>query len=327
MFRTGIVDLATARRRPLEDTDRRRYAITLLDDLERDFRPEDERLLSRLYDEVVVGGNVYKTTRAGRFRDLDERLVEDVRTRFGPPVDLVAHDVGASNAVTSLELFRALDALRPARVHASDYFDAVFVVRPDASGPAVVFDPDRRPIQYIGTHFVLAAAGESRRWPLNRWLLAKAAASLAPRAKTALDTWLDGAAKGGAGSSVAHRLSLWHPTCKTEARNTARFTLGHHDLFVPSGRRWHLIRAMNVLNPHYFPADRITAAVRTLAADLEEGGLLVIGRSVEEEGGTNRASAFLKQGPRLRPAWDFGAGAEVRDLVLEVGCVDVPEVA
>ncbi len=84
---------------------------------------------------------------------------------------------------------------------------------------------------------------------------------------------------------------------------------------------------MNVLNPHYFPADRIKAAVRTLAADLEEGGLLVIGRSVEEEGGTNRATAFLKQGPRLRPAWDFGAGAEVRELVLEGGCVDVPEVA
>lgn len=319
MLRTGVTRRGARLDRQLGDPAGPRFALTLLEDLARHFRPEDERLLSRLYDEVVVGGKVYKTTRRDRFQELDGRLVEEVVARWASVPVVDAHDVGASNAITSLDLFRKIAALRPVRLHASDWFESLWVVEPAGSRWTVVFDQEREPLQLIGRRFVLSPRlGEGRRHPVNRLLLARARRRLLPAARALLGEAIEGAGAAPVRrpSGVVRRLPLWHPECLRAAAREPGFTLGRHDLFRPADSRFHLIRAMNVLNPGYFPPERIADGVRALAAALHDGGLLVVGRTLEESGARTRASAFVGSGGRLLPAFDLHDGAENRDLIL-----------
>ena len=150
MWKTGIVRSEDLLGRSADRKGGRRFAFTLLADLQQAHLPTDEVLLESIYNQLVVGGHVHKTTHRGRFRELDRRLVDEVLQRFAN-VELVRlHDIGASSAITSLELFRAFENRHPVAVHASDFYAHLDFVVCAGSPWTIVFDADGRALQFVG---------------------------------------------------------------------------------------------------------------------------------------------------------------------------------
>lgn len=317
MWKVGVTAQGPMMKRALEVAGTRRFALTLLAGSEIAMRVMDEVLLARLYDELVVGGNIHKTTRRNRFKGLDKHLLTMVSEQFSAVPELCVHDVGASSGITSLELWQALIAQRPARVHASDYYTQLMITRMAHCPWAVVCDEDGAELQFVGAHFVLRAKqGESALRPVNRWLQRRARRFL-PQVAEVLQAHR-------AGQPLPHAATLefaqlWHPECSRTAAHDARFSLGRHDVFMPSPPVWHVVRVMNVLNPGYFSAERQRAAVQALVQSLLPGGVLIVGRTREEADASTAVSFFVREAGGLRVLLDLQGGAENRALILEAG--------
>ena len=172
-------------------------------------------------------------------------------------------------------------------VHATDYYDAIYVVRVPNSKWSVVFDAELQPLQFVGAGMVLSARRNAPwRYIANRlvqrWVLRR---HLEP-ARQLLQASLSNNGELISGNGVpaqVRRVPLFHPDCVAAARHDPRFTLGRHDLFAPSPRTYHVIRVMNVLTPEHLPEDLLRRAVCACATGLREGGLFVAGRTVDEE--------------------------------------------
>jgi hypothetical protein len=313
MLKTGVVvrsQFRAGKDRPI--------AFTLLAELKDSFAPEDEALLEAIYQQLVVAGHVYKTTRAARFPDLDGRLVEDVVQRFQGQAPVRVHDLGASSGVTSLELLRAFEGHVAVALHASDLYDHIDLVRVAGSTWTVVLDNTGRALQYVGRRFVLdALRGESKRRPVNVLLERRLRRALLPRAleleEAATFAGDDDTFEDQRGS--VRRLLLVHPHVARALRERDDFTFGQHDVFEATRQRYQVVRALNILNPGYFPPARIEAALRAIAAGMEEGGLLLVGRTIDEQDRRTRATAFVKGKRRFEPVWDHHDGAENRELI------------
>jgi hypothetical protein len=215
--------------------------------------------------------------------------------------------VGASSAITSLELYDCLNHVRPTSVLATDFFDRLDFVTPPESGWTVAFDAEGRAVQAVGYGFALALTGKQpRRYPVNALLARSVAKRIVP---TALDQYAD--------AKNRKTLPLFHPLCMQRAAIDQNFSVGRFDVFTASPNRFHLIRAMNCLNRCYFSEVELRKALRLCSNALEEGGLLLVGRSVDEEDGRVTASLYEKIGGKLTRQWDENEGSELNALVDE----------
>ena len=128
------------------------------------------------------------------------------------------------------------------------------------------------------------------------------------------------------GDSQVRKVRLFHPVCVETARSTQDFRIGQHDLFDGNPFRCHVVRVMNALTTHHFPAEQIQRAMKACVSNLVSKGLLILGRSVDEEDGRARATAFEWDGRALTPVWDHNGGYEsielVRSLKFEQGYSD-----
>jgi hypothetical protein len=76
------------------------------------------------------------------------------------------------------------------------------------------------------------------------------------------------------------------------------------------------VRVSNVLNLGYFDLEQISEAVGNFHAYLRDGGCLVISRNTDRPlGETEDGSVWIKEPARFRWVEDFGAGADVKNLV------------
>ncbi|MEX2286549.1 MAG: hypothetical protein WD648_05615 [Planctomycetaceae bacterium] len=290
------------------------FALTMLEDLQQSYTGDADPLLERLYNQLTIAHGIYKTTRRGRFCELDRVLLDDVRRRFVGIDTLRVHDLAASNGISSFELFNAIRAHRAVDFQFSDLYDRLFVVRAPESQWDVVFDSSGAALQYVGRGFALCAKrGESRRYPINCLLKRMLDYSLLPRAAEILAQ-----ARSPAGRLAAGRVRdvlLLHPECVRAQQDHSNLMFRRHDLFMPLAEQYHLVRAMNILNRGYFNDERIVAGVRACLQGLTEGGMLVVGRTIEEEDGRTRASAFIRSDHAMQCVWDFNEGAEIKGLV------------
>src|SRR5690242_16614223 len=76
--------------------------------------------------ERMPAGTASKRTYRRRFSALDDILAAEIDRRFEGHISV--HDMAASTAVTSLELYRLLSKRRPVTMRASDHYDAVDLV-------------------------------------------------------------------------------------------------------------------------------------------------------------------------------------------------------
>jgi hypothetical protein len=292
------------------------FAYTLLESIGPAYRAADEPLLERLYQSMAGGEGVFKITRRHRFRDLDERLTQELTGRFAGADQLTLHDMAASNGITSLDLFRRLSKDRTVTVHATDYFDALWMVDLPGERWTVVFDVDRRPLQVVGSGFVISCRQPPPlRYPVNRMLRTWLMKRVVPSAQARLTYGAEPDGPGGVGMAAGvRRVPLFHPECVIEARSERGFHLGRHDMFQPNPHPCQVVRILNALTPAHFSPDRVTAGIRAGATNLARGGLLILGRSPEDDSRT-RATAFEWTGETLATVWELNGGYEWPELV------------
>lgn len=107
--------------------------------LPRELSLEDERAFDALYERMRAGSTSKRTWR-GRLNALDLILTEEIGKRFGGR-SISVHDMAASSAITSVDLYHRLGAVGPVQLRASDYYDAVFFVG------SIVLDVEGRPMK------------------------------------------------------------------------------------------------------------------------------------------------------------------------------------
>lgn len=292
--------------------------LTLLAELQDNYSEADEELLEVLYAHTAGGHGVHKMTRAGRMQALDARLAEELQSRYGSGTPIAIHDLACSNGITSLDMYGALADQFPVSVLATDYFDALWMVTPDQSAFTVVFDADRKPLQFVGRGMVISASHrEPYRYPLNKLLRAVLMKFVLPSANQLIGQHAESAAAGDTDSDTRsiRQVRLFHPKCLAAAGQAIDFRLARHDLFAPVSKQYQVVRVMNALTPHHFDASRVRAGIRIAASQVEPGGLLVLGRSSEETDGAARTTAYARDGDRLTSIWTLNDGYEWPELV------------
>jgi hypothetical protein len=265
----------------------------------------EEGALAVIYGEMPAGRTIKLTWRE-RLRALDDLLLAEIERRFPAGQLLRLHDMAASNAITSVDLFGRLAATgRGISFVASDFYDALEVVTlPD--GWRVVFDAEGEPLQMIGRRMVLSAAGERKRFPINRLVHAWMKRRTVPRARALL-------AEGR-----AERIALFHPEALALAARDSRFELRREDVFSPRPGPYEVVKLVSFLSPHRYGPETARRALRGVADTLTEGGVLALGRT---EGASERidASLFAKEDGRFVLLTDLRSGYSYKDLVLEMG--------
>ena len=114
-----------------------------------------EALIADIHDSLRGGSQHSRYTQRQRLAALDCRLGEILAER-GAWQRIRIHDMAASNAITSLELFDYLRDREPVLLKASDYYDRLHVVNVGDRW-RVAFDVDLKPIQYIGRRMMVCA--------------------------------------------------------------------------------------------------------------------------------------------------------------------------
>lgn len=287
------------------------FSIQILRELEQGYTREDDSLLDRVYQSLAAGTNVFKITRRGRFTDFDTQLKAAVKTKFPQTVELTIHDMGVSNAITSLELYNTFRVDRTVRLVASDYFDQLTLV--DVTHPpwfpihwTVAFDSQKTPIQTTGLNATFGNWPYPWRFALSRLIQAWVKRNVAPRAQHLLDK-----------NELEHieQVSLFHPEAIQLTQKDSQFQLLRHNVFTPNPVPCHIVRAMNVLTPKHFTHQQTAEAISASTHNLAEGGWLILGRSIDEEDGRLRATVYQWCQGQLNPEWHYNEGYEWPDLV------------
>src|SRR5690606_22113047 len=134
----------------------------------------------------------------------------------------------ASNGITSLELFDKLQTHQGLKLHASDYFDHLLLVRVPETHWTVVFDVDKRPLQAVGGRFVISLQRDAlKRHPANRLVQAWVRRRVLPKAEQALSAASDEASISTDGPHIRN-VSLFHPLCQRRSQSDNRFQLRRH---------------------------------------------------------------------------------------------------
>ncbi len=226
-------------------------------------------------------GVTFKTTRPGR-QSHSNRLISELY-RDAKPVIL---DVGASDAITSLDLIRALGA------DLGQYFitDLNLVTRCGFGPRGTVYFLDRHQtcVLRASRHFLVYADVDGALRPL------------ACLARLLLSGWR---------KAVNWRdVLLVQPALVSLAGRDSRISIMSYDLFEPwSGPRPDLIKIANLLNSRYFTDAQMKEALRIQCANLGPNGRLLL---VSEDHDVEKFSLFRKTAAGMQLEYDHAGGAK-----------------
>jgi len=276
-----------------------------------------EVLIADIHDSLRGGSQHSRYTQRQRLAALDHRLGEILAGR-GARQEIRIHDMAASNAITSLELFNYLREREPVLMKASDHYDRLHVVNVDDRWQ-VAFDVDLKPIQYIGRRMMVCARRPDPDAPVIDTAIKPALqAALLPPALAALQRALDKTRAQPVQNDRYRQMSLFHPRCRSEAATNARFELHRDDLFSPAPHRYDVVRIANALSTDFMSEARIIAGVRAVAATIVDGGLLVLGRNAAGGDGPARGTIFVRNRDRLIPLADVSEGYQHKEVVRQL---------
>lgn len=317
IFKLGVTSLDALQRNRTWLGRRKRFALSLYGEIIESHPESDDWLPSILQRHAAVTGAV-KRTLDRRFEELDEIVARHfARMRQTVSGEVRVHDMGVSDGRTSVELYERLCSSGPLRFVASDLYPRVDIVRSLAGGWAVVFDEDGHVVQYVAHGFVVSPVAPDRMlaYPVNRLALAAFEYHLQPVARAARDSLLtapiDDLERRSIDGFEIWRVPLICRACLSLLRD-GQIRFQRHDIRAPLSERYHLLRAMNVLN--HVSLEQLPHVAAHLREGLEEGGLLVVGRSADP-GNRTLATVWQRVGDRLHVIARLHGGAETADLI------------
>ncbi len=316
MFRFGITDLtglASAESTPGREVSAPLLWSALHADPERWGGP-----CRAAFNRMRMGNGVYKYTAPHRFDDIMPALMDVLRRELGAQDPLHVHDLGVSDGTTSFELHAELARhWKRIRFVMSDFFDSLYVVRFEDSPWTCILDATLAPIQYVSRRFVLTPQRRPGwRLPFNRLLLRSVERALGPRATDAAkrsDLAVE-PPKSPPGVRI-ERVRMVTKACADLLARDSNVTFIRHDVLTPIAGKFHLVRAMNVLNRSYFDAAQLALAISHAREALHDGGVLVVGRCIDEQDGRSATTVYRKSGGKLEFITRFHEGSELESLI------------
>ena len=294
-----------------------RLAATALQEMPARPSDEQEALIADIYDSIRGGGCHSKYTEPHRLQDVDRQLAKVLAAR-GSGQAIRIHDMAASNAITSLEMFEYLRDRHPVSVRATDYYDRLHVVAVRDRW-RVAFDAEFRPVQYIGPSLMVCARRpEPRARPVDTIIKPALQSALLPPALAVLARSLDGSSgQRPAPDDQCRQMTLFHPRCAHLAGTDKRFSLGRDDIFSPTPDRYDVVRVANALSTDFMSEARVLDGVRAVSTTLVDGGLLVLARNARCGDGPACGTIFARRHDRLIPVADVSDGYRHREAVLQ----------
>lgn len=265
MYQLGVTTTESFRDQPT-DSDRR-VSLELIEQLEPIEGHRYDTIVQNLYGGTPAGRNVMKTY-LGRYADAGDFTVDAILDCHDAGGEITLHDMAVSNGVTSLELHDQLAERAPVSMLATDKYIKCEVVTTPAGRWRVIFNADRRALQYIGYGFVLSSVRERRRYPVNRALKLLVERRIVPSLLADLEA-------GRIPPDRIREICLFHPSARDRAANDPQFRLGEHDITETAVSRTDIVRLMSVV--HAFPEDLRAHILGKVAVSVREGGLLILG--------------------------------------------------
>ncbi len=260
---------------------------------------------------LFTSNGTSRTTFRNRFKDVDQAVMQWLKRSFDTAAPLYVQDRAVSNGLTSFEWAQSLYPVFPAaELEASDLL-LEFVELSLDDGSIYIAEPDGTPLQYIKRPFVVGVHHpESRRYPLHRWVAARARKRFARLNLPA--KWTEGT--GGAGYRVT-RFSCIHPQAQALLKSNPHFQFRKRSVFECTPDSCHVIRTMNILNPAYFSQEQLIEGVRAVFGSLKEGGIWILGRTLEEDF-TNHVSFLCRRAGGWEVLERIGKGSQIEELAM-----------
>lgn len=290
------------------DQPHRPIAYNLLADFEANMSASDENRFAMILFNMGAGDNV-KRTFPGRYRAVDEAIEAELGRLFEEEKLVRIHELAASTAIISLDLFERLRNRKRLQVHATDFFDQIYALFDNDSGWTVIFDAELRPLQFVGSRMVIAADRKENQYWINRQIQKKLFKTVLPRATAKFDK-----ATNSDGAGIK-RISLFHPRCLDVAQRDSRFTLGRENAFAPGDWSCEVLRVMSF--SHSLKAEETTRFFSNVCQRVVDGGLLVVGDHPDIHS-EPAVTIFQRKGYRMLALRDLGGGYFRKSSVVEV---------
>lgn len=283
--------------------------------------PKEIEVFEKTIPLVRLSSGVYRTTFRGRFREFNRFVNERLARRFDAAAPLHIEDWAASDCLASSEWAASLFPLFPhAGVTASDL--TLFLIEaclPD--GTSYVMEANGEPLQYIRPPFVIRFnPPEPGMLAVNSFLEKRARARFHTLRQSwrIPEEWLKEELPDTFGQPpfVFRKIPLIHPEAQALCNSSERFHIRHHSAFDPAAEFCDIVRTMNIFNLSYFPNERLLEGARAVALSLREGGVWIVGRTVQENPPAHNASLFIREKTGFRLLERFGEGSEIEGLVL-----------
>src|ERR1017187_2428380 len=296
----------------------RQYAYSLLR-IPAPPTPADIARFETVIRTVRLSSGIFRTTYRSRFCDLDAVTQRVLERTYPADQALELHDLAASDGLLSIHWAERVYAAFPrARMTASDV-TLYLIEAVSKSGETYILEPDGRPIQYTRPPFVVSIdVPESVAYPVNALARSWGRQRLQDLRLCSTEVRWNGVPDeqvARCGGWTFRQIPLAHPAALSHARN-GRFRLVHADAFSPSQSKYDVVRVMNLYQPTVFSSVKIHEGLRVTLDSLTDGGILIVGRTIEREGQRNDVSIFQKTGGRVRVMERLGKGFEFEHSVI-----------
>ncbi len=249
---------------------------------------------------------------------MDAMLAGVLKDHFPPREALRVEDWAASDALAASELaVRLLSSYPSAQIIASDHVLYLIEAR-YRSGDLLIMEPTGSPLQYVRGAFVVSLCSDERwMYPINRlyrWLGKQQYCKFSEVASADDLKALEYASEIDLNGWNVKKINLIHPVAENLCKLEARFQVELHDAFVASRHKCHVVRVMNLYNPRVLGERAVVVGAHAVFNSLHKGGIAVIGRSYDQEGGANHATLLRRCRSKLVLVGRIGRGSEVESL-------------
>ncbi len=280
---------------------RRKFALDLMAEIE---QLDDSKVKGAFLETLVDGAGVFKRTYSGRFPAFDIQIL-DCMAKLKLPHPMRVLDVAISDGSTSVDFFKQVaEHFKGAFTFTGTDRDISYLVISQRKTPQrrVILTRRADILQIIWPPFVFNGAHSdySRLFAINRI----ARPYVLRYARQLVERW-----KRSDPTLVQRELTFACKPFRELLAEDGRLRFAAWDITTPwTGEKAHCVRAMNILNPSYFPMDRLSAIVRNLMESTVEGGLIAIGSNEGPESEVDGA-IYRVEAERLIELKSTGAGA------------------